>query len=387
VDGGLQAALEWLGAQRPAMEALIAELVAINSFTENATGCTAVARRLDAALRGLAPELTGGPRPASGARGEHLVYATAAAGAPTLLIGHHDTVFPPGTFEGYRSDGVRAYGPGTLDMKGGLVVMAYALAALSRAGVLAGVPLRVVSVADEEVGTPDGRGPLLEAAAGARAALVFESGRTGDLIITQRKGTGGVLARAHGKAAHAGNNLADGANAIWALARFIDRAQRLTDLARGTTVNVGRVSGGTSKNTVPAAAECGVDIRFVSPDAADTLMGALREAAAGAAAEVPGTSIELSGGVSRLPLTRSDAAVALKDAYAVHARAVGLGDGEAKLLGGGSDANTVAAVGVPAIDGLGPRGLGFHTHDEFIELASLVPKAEALARYLASLSA
>ncbi len=378
--------LDWLRAQRPAMETLLAELVDVNSFSDNPAGCTAVARRLDVALRALAPELGGGPRVGASGRAEHLSYATAAPGAPTLLIGHHDTVFPPGTFEGYRSEGDFAYGPGVLDMKGGLVVMAFALGALSRAGRLGALPLRLVSVADEEVGSPDGRAVLLEAAAGARAALVFESGRRGDLIITQRKGTGGVVARAEGRAAHAGNGHADGANAIWALARFIDLAQRLTDYPRGVTINVGKVSGGTSKNTVPAAAECGVDLRFLTPDAADAVMASLHIAAAQAAAEVPGTRISLSGGVSRLPLVRTEASAALKDAYAVHARAVGLGDGEAPLLGGGSDANTVATLGVPAIDGLGPRGLGFHTHDEYIELPTLLSKAEALARYLDALA-
>src|SRR4029077_4768900 len=103
-----------------------------------------------------------------------------------------------------------------------------------------------------------------------------------------------------------------------------------------------------------------------------------------AAATVPGARIEVSGGVNRLSLERSEASAALRDAYAACARAAGLGDGEAALIGGGSDANTIGPLGVPVIDGLGPRGAGFHTTTEYVELASFVPKAEALVRFLCS---
>ena len=104
--------------------------------------------------------------------------------------------------------------------------------------------------------------------------------------------------------------------------------------------------------------------------------------AAAAAAQIPGVTLELQGGINRLPLERSTASAALRDEYAAHARAAGLGDGEAPLLGGGSDANTVAPLGVPAIDGLGPRGAGFHTTSEYVEVATFLPKAEALLRFL-----
>src|SRR5207245_2303208 len=143
---------------------------------------------------------------------------------------------------------------------------------------------------------------------GAGAALVFEAGRLSDQIVVERKGTGKARVIARGKAAHAGNDLAAGVNAIWALARFIDQAQRETDAATGVTVNVGLVHGG--------------------------------------------------------------------------ARAEGLRDGEAPLQGGGSDGNTVSAVGVPAIDALGPRGRGFHTHDEHVEVSTFAQRTRALVRFL-----
>jgi glutamate carboxypeptidase len=164
------------------------------------------------------------------------------------------------------------------------------------------------------------------------------------------------------------------------LARFIDRAQSLTDYARGVTVNVGTARGGTSKNTVPGSAEAALDFRFVTRADGEATRDALVEAATSAA--VPGTQVAIDAEISRLPLERTEASAALYRAYALHARAAGLGEGEAPLSGGGSDASTTGAMGIPSIDGLGPRGEGFHTTDEFLEVASIVPKAEALARFL-----
>jgi glutamate carboxypeptidase len=263
-----------------------------------------------------------------------------------------------------------------------LSIVRAVLAALDDVGVLAELPVVVMSVGDEEVGSPSSAPHLRELARGAACALVFESGRAADAIITRRKGVGAMTVVVHGKAAHAGNNHKDGANALWALARFIDAAQRLTDYSRGITVNVGTASGGTSKNTVAERAECALDRRYETVADAETLVAALRAAADSAASAVPGTRVEVTGGANRLPLERTPASAALRDEYAACARASGLGDGEAPLLGGGSDANTVAPLGVPAIDGLGPRGAGFHTTTEYVEVATFLPKAEALLRFL-----
>jgi glutamate carboxypeptidase len=171
-------------------------------------------------------------------------------------------------------------------------------------------------------------------------------------------------------------------NAIWAAARFVDAAQRMTDYARGLTVNVGLVKGGTSKNTVPAEAEVQLDLRFETVADAEALMAALRQAAADAEAAVPGARIELAGGPNRLPLERSPGSAALYEEYAACARAAGLGADEMGVVGGGSDANTLGAIGVPSIDALGPRGAGFHTLDEYAEIATFLPKSAALLRFL-----
>jgi glutamate carboxypeptidase len=379
----LDAAIAGVRRRDDEMLALTRRWVEVNSYTENVAGVNAVGAMLREAF--ALPGLRCTPiESGDEGFGDHLVWRTpaAATAAPIVLIGHHDTVFPPGHFEGWREDGGRAIGPGALDMKGGLSVIRGALAALDEIGALADLPLVVVCVADEEVGSPSSQPHLHAIARGAACALVFESGRVGDAIITRRKGVGAMTAVARGRAAHAGNNHKDGANAIWALAKFADAAQQLTDYARGCTVNVGQFAGGTSKNTVPERAECKLDLRYETVTDAKALVAALGAAADAAAAEVPGVRIELSGGANRLPLERTPASAALRTEYAACARAAGLGDGEAGLLGGGSDANTVAPLGVPAIDGLGPRGAGFHTTTEYVELATFVPKAEALVRFL-----
>jgi glutamate carboxypeptidase len=379
-------AAKWLEGKQQAMEERIAHLVEVNSFTDNVDGGRKVGGMLQElfTLPGLSQVVKPSTRYA-----DHLVFASRAdaTAASVALVGHLDTVFPPGVFEGYRRDGDLARGPGVLDMKGGLVVVAFALRALAETqGLGAVAPLRVVIVADEEVGSPEGQGIIQAGIAGADAALVFEAGRTNppDAIITRRKGTGGLTARAFGKAAHAGNNHKDGVNALWAIARFVDRVQALTDYDRGITVNVGKITGGQGKNTVPDAADAAIDIRFCTKVDADALMDAIRRAADEAARSVPGARIEIEGGAARMPLERTPASEALMKAYGACAKASGLGSEEAPLIGGGSDASTSSSMGIASIDGLGPRGAGFHTKDERIEVATLVPKAQALARFLAS---
>ena len=367
-----------LAALRPdEMLAHAREWCAINSFTANVAGVNAVGALLRDAF--ALPSLRCTTIP-GGEHGDHLVWRTVVPGAPIVLVGHHDTVFPPGHFETWTEEGGRVTAPGVLDMKGGLAIIRGVLAALEGVGVLAELPLMVVSVGDEEVGSPSSTPHLRELATGAACALVFESGRAADAIITRRKGVGAMTVVAHGKAAHAGNNHKDGGNAIWALSRFVDAAQQLTDYAAGITVNVGQFTGGTSKNTVPERAECVLDLRYETVASAEQLVARLRAAAEAAA--IPNVRLEVTGGIRRLPLERSDASARLRDEYAACARLVGLGSGEAALLGGGSDANTVGPLGVPVIDGLGPRGAGFHTTTEYVEVATFRPKAEALLRFL-----
>lgn len=370
----------WLRQQLPAMDAALATLVEVNSFTRNRDGGARVGQLLVEVFRmpGLTVEQVPSERYAP-----HLVFRSEgrAGTAPVALLGHLDTVFPPGVFEGYRVDGDRRRGPGVFDMKGGLVVMAWALKAVAQAGGLERVPpLRVVVVSDEEEGSPEGASVIRRVIAGCEAALVFEPGRADDAVVTQRSGTGSVRAVATGRAAHAGNAYWDGANAIWALARFVDRAQQLSVRDTGVTVNAGLISGGTARNTVAAEAEAIVDVRAQTTVTFDAVLTGLDDAAQDLG--VPGAHVSVERLSMREPMERTPRSAALYESYATCARRHGLGGGEAPRQGGGSDGNTAAGIGVPSIDALGPRGSGYHTRDELIFADTLVPRAAALAEWL-----
>jgi glutamate carboxypeptidase len=378
----LEASLAALAGRSGEILPLIEELVRLNSYSKNVAGVNAVGERLGAALAPLplaVRQVDGGPD-----WGTHWCFSTQAADAlpALLLIGHHDTVFPPGTFEGFALREGRAHGPGVLDMKGGLAIVITALRCLHDAGLLEQLPLCFVSVADEEVGSRSSAALLRELARSARAALVFEAGRDGDLIVTSRRGSGSARVRAEGRAAHAGNALHDGRNAIWSLATFVDRAQRLNGSLPGTTLSTGLIAGGSARNTVAEHAHAELDLRFEDARGKGALLDALGACARHAMESVEGTRVEVRAEVTREPWERTDASSALCARYGAAQRAAGLAAGEAPRQGGGSDANTVGAQGLPAIDGLGPRGRGYHTHDEYIEVASLLPKTEALLRFV-----
>lgn len=377
----LERALDSLRQRGPAMLSLLESLVSVNSHSAHVAGVNAVGNLLIEALAALPLNLTVSASPL-GVR--HLSFATVRAESEPsiLLIGHHDTVFPPGEFEGYLVQGDLAKGPGVLDMKSGLSLIVQVLHALHEAELLDQLPLRFISVGDEEVGSTSSRAFIEELASNARAALVFEAGRAGDAVIVSRRGSGNARVVAHGKAAHAGNALADGRSAIWALCRFVDLVTQSNGTIPGSSVNVGLFRGGTARNTVAEQAVCEIDLRFSDAAGQSAVEQLLASGARQAELAVAGTRLDLSVEITRKPWTRTPAASELAARYGEAARASGLEYAEAPVMGGGSDANTVAALGVPAIDGLGPRGSGFHTKQEQIELSSLPRKAEALLRFL-----
>lgn len=329
---------------------------------------------------------------------DHRVYATPATeadDAALALVGHIDTVFPRSLgFLTFRREGDLVFGPGVLDMKSGLTEILFALLALKRAlpDAFASLKARFVLVSDEEVGSPSSNAVLYDELAKVTSrALVFEAGRDDDRIVTARKGAGVYTVRARGRSAHAGNKHAEGINAVHALALAIPRIEALTDYARGLTLNVGLAKGGTAKNTVPDEAEAVVDVRFERREDVERVEALFAALEKDPFADVPEAllnervrkaTFEISGGVSRPPMEANDENQALRRRYEAHAKEVGLGTGECPLQGGGSDANLLAARGVPAIDGLGPWGKHFHKVEEYSSLDSLRKKTKALACFL-----
>jgi len=331
---------------------------------------------------------------------DHRIYSTPAAlpdARALALVGHVDTVFPRSlgflefSRDPERPDVIR--GPGVLDMKSGLSAILFALRALREVDPVrfAALRARFVCVSDEEVGSPSSARDLYgELAPITSAALVFEAGRVADRIVTARKGGGLFTITVHGRSAHAGNDHRSGVNAIHALALLIPGIEAMTDYERGLTLSVGLVSGGTAKNTVPDRASCTIDARFETVADADAVVERLRGLTRDPFAGIEGVPerlrqirVEVEGGVTRPPMEATPASQRLRLRYEAHAAAAGLGGGEAPRQGGGSDANLLAARGVPCIDGLGPAGQFFHRVEEWSSLESLRRRTQALATFLA----
>jgi glutamate carboxypeptidase len=316
--------------------------------------------------------------------GNHLQVDFAAAGKakPVLLLGHYDTVYPTGTLASMPCRVVhdRLTGPGVLDMKSGIALMLHALAGLqdwnqpaSRAALPR--PVTVMLVSDEEVGSESSRAITESLAKRAAAVLVLEpSYGPHGAVKTARKGVGEYLVKVTGKASHAGLDFEKGVNAILELARQIEKISSFTDLKKGLTVNVGIVSGGSRTNVVPAEAVAQVDVRIARlKDAAgiDKKMRSLRPINRKC-------KIEISGGINRPPMERSAGVADLYAKAVAIASGLGWKLGEA-AVGGGSDGNFTAGLGIPTLDGLGGVGDGAHAMHEHILISELPRRAALLA--------
>ncbi|GJD53028.1 Carboxypeptidase G2 [Methylobacterium crusticola] len=382
-------AAEWLATRHDAMVALLGTLVNRDSGSYDKPGVDAVGTALAEFLAGAGIACTRIPVAPQGDVFRAALPERGAGGAeggrPVLLLGHRDTVFPRG--EAARRpfsvrDG-RAYGPGVADMKAGLVLHAFVLAAFAAAG---GAPLPLVGLftGDEEIGSPGASPIIAEEARAARCVLNAEPGRVSGNVVTGRRG--GIFFRCTlaGRAAHAGLNFEDGRSAILALARKIDRWMSLPESEPGTTVNVGLISGGQSVNTVAPDAACEIDLRYADPGARDHLVARIRAIAA--ETSVPGTSAEVAILGEFYPMVQSPGAKALFEAYVEAARVVGFPVG-GEFTRSCADSGLTAAVGTPTLCGVGPVGGGAHSPEEYLELATLVPRAQALAQTIAGLAA
>jgi glutamate carboxypeptidase len=301
-----------------------------------------------------------------------------------LLLGHLDTVWGLGTLKEipFRIKGGRAYGPGVFDMKSGIVMGLFALAALRRLQIPVRKKIVMLLNADEEIGSPSSR-PITELEARrSDAALVLEPahGAKGALK-TARKGTGEFEICVHGRSAHAGLEPERGVNAILELSRQLLNIETLADKMRGITFNPGIIRGGTRGNVIPAEASATVDVRILrAQDQAwvERKLRSLRPYDKRA-------KLEVNGGFNRPPLERSKAVAALFERARELAESLGIELTEA-TVGGGSDGNFTAALGVPTLDGLGAVGEGAHAEHENIVIAELPRRAALLAHLIADLA-
>jgi len=296
-----------------------------------------------------------------------------------MLVAHLDTVYPVGTAAArpLRREGDILLGPGSADNKSGLLSGLYAMAALGDLGLLA--PFGTISMVcggDEETNMRSSGALLRELAPAYDLALVLEAGRENGDIVGARKGSGNFVLEVYGKAAHAGVEPHRGANAILALAHQTVALQALNGMREGVTLNVGLVQGGTRPNVVPDYARAEIDVRIVRPEDMEPVGTAIAKIAANPV--VPGVTAQLGDGWHFAPMARTPAIAALAKLAASCAGELGF-DVKDAATGGISYANLLASLGLPVLDGLGPVGGLDHSPNEYISIASIVPRTALLA--------
>jgi len=355
----------------------LSELVCLESPSHDKPALDALAALLAVRLReaGAVVEMV-----ENSLGGDHLIgrFPGTAELAPALVLCHFDTVWPRGTLNRmpFRLDGSgRAHGPGIFDMKASLVMVLTVMQQLNERGQLAPRPIWVLLTSDEELGSPTSRTLIEQLALECAYALVLEPALADGGLKTSRKGVGRFHLAIEGKAAHAGVAPHQGRSAIVELAHQILNLKRLENPAAGTTINVGVVHGGTTSNVVPAHASAEIDVRVASLAEERRIESAIHSLAPVQA----DNRLTLTGSFNRPPMERTPANASLFEKARELVRAASLGfeltEGSS---GGGSDGNFTSALGIPTLDGLGPRGAGAHADDEHILIESLSERATLL---------
>ena len=324
------------------------------------------------------------PPPGSQRLGDLLVATVPGdGGRRVLLVGHTDTVFPDGTAAArpFRVDGGRAFGPGVSDMKGGLLLGLYAVRALRDANAARFASVTYVCNPDEEIGSPWSGPEILARARSADACFVLEAARENGDIVSARKGVVDVRLIVHGRAAHAGVEPERGRTAALQAAHTTIALHELNGRWPGVTVNVGVIEGGTRPNVITERCELHVDVRAPTAASLEAALEAVGEVAR--ATVVPDTTIELERRSGFPAMEKTDATAALVSTAKAIANVVGFEVRDA-ATGGASDANPIAGMGVPTLDGLGPIGGGDHSPGEWLDLESIVPRTVLLAGLIAS---
>ena len=384
--------ISWLSEREEEMILLLEQLTNINSGSLNREGLDAVAAILSRELASLDFEtrsLPGGlielPHCAGNDAGlnlaDHVLATRTGEGSSLLLMGHMDTVFPPESrFQRFERHGDMLQGPGVYDMKGGLVIMLYALKALHQHGLLENRPVTVLLNSDEEVGSLSSRVYLEELALRHDYGLVFE-GSVNNNQIRQRKGLGQVHLVVNGRASHAGSAHQDGRSAIREMAHKIIEMENMTDYESGVTVNVGLVSGGEARNMVAPCAQISVDLRYPLPEQGLAAEARFREIAATHYAFPDGSGDIVSDlWVSlhrppKIPTPESDYLLWRTITIGrLLGEQIGVSDS-----GGGTDGSLTQAVGLPTLDSLGLIGSGGHSEREVVRVDSIVQTARRAA--------
>jgi len=370
-----------LRARQPEMIAALRELVLLESPTHEKHACDLLCAHLASQFARAGGEVTIHRQPTAG---NHLQvdFPGREQRPPVMLLGHFDTVYGLGTLESmpWREQEGRLYGPGVFDMKAGIVQMMFAIAALHKVAGELPRPVKVWLVSDEEAGSASSRAATEALAKQCAAALVCEPSGPGGALKTARKGVGSFSLQVTGVAAHSGLDFEKGHSAILELAHQLQAIARLTDLARGITMNVGIVRGGTRTNVVPAEASAEVDLRVKRKEDGVEMECRMRELRP----VNPNCNLEVTGGMNRPPLERTPQVMALFEMARKVAGELGFELSET-AVGGGSDGNFTAGIGVPTLDGLGAVGDGAHAAHEHVIAAELPRRAALLAGLIAAI--
>jgi len=298
-----------------------------------------------------------------------------------FIIGHLDTVYPDGIAASrpMKFEGKKIVGPGTCDMKAGVLAGLYAVRALQQNNFDSFGEIVYFFNSDEEIGSPASQKLYLPIVKECDAALVLEAGRANGDIVSARKGVAHYLIKVKGKSAHAGVEPEKGANAILELSHQIIAAHKLNGIYNGVTVNAGIIGGGTRANVVPDEAHAHVDVRVVDPEGVRVISEAIQKLKDNIT--VKGTSVEIVGEANFPPMPKNKAGAFLTELAQQAARELNF-EVEDAATGGASDANMIAGVGIPVLDGLGPVGGLDHSPDEYIEAESIVPRTAMLAELI-----
>ncbi|MDQ0206821.1 M20 family metallopeptidase [Alkalicoccobacillus murimartini] len=317
--------------------------------------------------------------------GDQLVVMHKGADPTILLLLHMDTVFPEGTASErpFTIKNGTAYGPGVVDMKGSHVTTLHAVKALLAEDSDALKSIKIVFTSDEEIGAPVGREFIETQAQGMKHALVMEPARVDGSLVSSRRGGGRYTLEVKGKAAHSGIEPEKGRSAIEELSHKTIKLHALSDHENGVSVNVGLISGGSSVNTVAPSAYAEVDIRISKMEQAETHAEAIKEICA--TADVDGTSITLEGSITRPPMEKNTQTIELLETIKGVGKEIGLSITDIST-GGGSDASFTSAMGIATVDGLGPKGGNQHNEDEYLEIDTLVERAELLGAVIKRLA-